>query len=67
MYLNFKWLETPENTEACCGGRHSLGDGEEEEYDEELWEGGPEGEQQLDCKKIKILEKEWSLITLCFV
>jgi hypothetical protein len=32
-------------------GEHPLGDEREEEWDEELWEGGPGGGQQLDYKK----------------
>jgi hypothetical protein len=33
----------------------------EEEWDEELCEvgGGPEGEQQLDCQKVKVIIKKW--------
>lgn len=38
-------------------GRHSFGEGREEEWDEELWEGGLGGGQRLDCeKKIKVIK-----------
>jgi hypothetical protein len=35
-------------------GRHPFGHNGEEEWDEELWEGGPGRGQRLDYKKIKV-------------
>ena len=36
-------------------GEHPLGDREEEEWDKELWEGGPGGRQWLDFKKKEVV------------
>jgi len=52
MHLTLKRLEAPVSREAWCGGgeEHPLKDRGEEEWDEELWEGGREEDSNQTVK-----------------
>lgn len=56
--LTLERLAAPGNGEAWRGWGHSLGERGQEEWDEKLWEGGPGGQQWLDCKKITVIKTE---------